>query len=163
MIPVVAALWQYRRAIGWALVVVAVGLAYWRVSAWHDAYKALPEVEAALEAEVACGEGSECEKRQIALQAAAEAKSAEVVQGYEQELAGLRSRPARVVRVCNDRGVQGAGPAGTADGTGPAAGVVSGPAGPDIGQDLYQLARDADEVAARLRALQQWNEALSAD
>ena len=56
-----------------------------------------------------------------------------------------------------------AGPAGTADGTGPAAGVVSGPSGQDIGQDLYQLARDADEVAARLRALQEWNKALSAN
>lgn len=163
MIPLNAIPWKL---IGWAALVAVIAFAGWRVSAWREAYKALPDVQAALELEQACGEGSKCQARQAALQAAAEAKSAEVVASYEQELTSLRNRPARVVRL---QAAGGAlcrpGAPGTADGTSTAAGVVSGPAGsnPDIGPALYQLARDADAVAARLRALQAWNEALAAD
>lgn len=163
MIPLAAIPW---RLIGYGVAVAAVLALGWRVHAWREAYKALPEVEAQLSAEVACEDGSQCASRQAALQAAAEAKSAEVVNGYEAELAALRARPVRVrtVRLCADPGdVQGAGATGAADGAGPGAGELHGAAGPDIGPDLYGLAREADEVAARLRALQEWNRALAGE
>jgi len=161
VIPLSAIPW---RLIGYGALAAAVGLLTWRVIAWHSAYKALPGVEAALEAEVACGEGSECQKRQAALQAAAEAKSAEVVAGYEQELADLRNRPLvrRVIRVCNDGGVQSTGTPSSTNGASPGTGELHGSTEFDTGP-LRNLAREADEVAARLRALQGWNEALSSD
>lgn len=166
MIPAVSGLipglpW---RAIGWAAAVLAVAMAGWRVSAWHEAYKALPAAQAALAAEVACEDGSECKAREARLQEAVGHETVRIVTGYEAELAALRSRPARVVRLCAEArpgDVRGAGPADSADGAGPAAGQLHGPAGRDLGPDLYQLARDADEVSARLRALQEWNRALS--
>jgi hypothetical protein len=152
------------RLIGYGVALAAFMALGWRVHVWHESHKALPGVEAALEAEVACGEGSQCQARQAALQAAAEAKSAEVVAGYEQELADLRNRPLvrRVIRVCNDGGVQSPGTPGSADGASPAGGELHGAVEFDTGP-LRNLAREADEVAARLRALQGWNEALSAD
>jgi hypothetical protein len=157
-------LWDYRKVAIWTLIVAVVALTGWRVSEWLRAYKELDFVKAQLVNERACGEGSECDKRQKALEAAHIETNAKVVGSYEAELAAVRNRPARVVRVCTDPGnVQGAGPAGASDGAGPAAGVVSGPAGPDIGGRLYDLAREADEVAARLRALQEWNRSLAAD
>lgn len=139
----------------------AVGIAVltfgWRVHAWHEGYKELA-------AERACEPNTECAKRaarfaeaqQKAAQEQAQ-KAQEAVQSYEQEIASLRARPARTVRVCPDPGgVRDAAPARAADGASPAAGELPGPAGRDIGADLYQLAKDADEVAARLRALQEW-------
>ena len=166
MMPIVAMLWQWRRAILWGAIVAAVALMGWRVSAWREAYKAYPALEERLAAEVECKAGSACDARQAALQAEQAAKSAEVVAGYEQELAELRNRPipVRTVRLCTARGgVQSAGPAGAADAGAPAAGIVPGAAGPDIGAGLYGLAREADEIVARCRALQDWNRALSAD
>ena len=138
-------------------IVAALGLFGWRVHAWHEGYKALA-------AERACEPATECAKRaarfaeaqQKAAQAASQ-KAQEAVTSYEQEIASLRARPARVVRLCPDSGgVRDAAAAPGADGAAAAAAVVPGPAGRDIGPDLYQLAKDADEVAARLRALQQW-------
>ena len=150
------------RLVGYGLAIGLIGLWFWRVSVWHKAYERLERVEARLELEQSCGKGSACEARQAALEAAQAETTTKVVATYESELAAVRNRPARVVRVCSDPGnVQGARPTGASDGTGPAAGVVSGPAGRDLGPDLYQLAREADEVAARLRALQEWNRALS--
>ena len=163
MIPLTAIPWKL---IGWAAVTICLSLFAWRIAAWHGAYKLLPDVQAALELEEACGEGSQCQARQAALQAAAEAKSAEVVASYEQELTSLRNRPARVVRLQAAGGaVRSSGTSDSTNGAGAPAGVVPGPAGgnPDIGPALYDLARDADAVAARLRALQEWNRALSAD
>jgi hypothetical protein len=148
-----------------AVLATAIAVMVWRVVVWHGAYEALPGVEAALEAEKLCGEGSACAARVAALEAAQQEVSKQVVSDYERELADLRNRPipVRTVRLCPDRGaVRGAGSAGPADGTGAAADVVPGAAGPDIGPELYQLARDADEISARLRSLQQWNAALSA-
>jgi len=151
------------RLIGWVAIVAAVAFAGWRVSAWKASHEALPAVRDALEAEVECKAGSTCEARQRELQEAAQAKTIEVVNDYEAELAALRSRPVRTVRVCPDSGdMRHARAAGPADGAGPGSGVIPGAAGRDIGPDLYQLARDADEVAARLRALQDWNRALAA-
>ena len=163
MAPVLFAIWQWRKAILVATAVITCGLLLWRVSAWHDAYEALPALESALKAERLCGEGSDCAARQAALEAAQAETTAKVVATYENELADLRNRPLvrRVIRVCADPGdVQGAAPTGTVDGTGPASGELHGSVELDTAP-LRSLAREADEVAARLRALQQWNAALS--
>lgn len=134
-------------------------LAGWRVSAWHSAYKELQGVQARLKNEEACGEGSKCQARQAKLQAAQDEKAKEVVDGYEKELADLRSRPpvTRVIRVCKaDPGNvrDAAGSQGT-DGSSPGTGVVQS-ADEFNTQPLRDLAREADEVSARLRALQGW-------
>ena len=153
----------------YGLAALLVALAVWRVVAWRAAYQALPAAQEALQAEIDCGEGSRCRERLAAAVAAQEARQAaistQVVESYEAEMESLRSRPAvrRVIRVCpeaTDRDLRHAVAAGPADGAGPAAGGVPGPIEFDTGA-LRDLARDADEVAARLRALQQWNEALS--
>ena len=155
--------------IGLAAVAIAALLALgWRVHAWREAYKAYPELQERLTAEESCGEGSKCSARQAALAAAAEAKSREVQADYERELADLRNRPipVRTVRLCPEGAagdVRRADSAGPAHGAGPGAAVIPGAPrpNPDIGPELYELARDADEVAARLRALQEWNRALA--
>ena len=153
--------------IPWRLVAASVALfaflaVYWRVTVWHDAYKTLPGVKAALKAEEACQEPSKCFTRQAKLQADADAKSKEVIDGLEAEIADLRNRPIprRVIRVCNDRGVQSPVAPGAPDGASPGTGDVHGTDEFDTGP-LRSLAREADEVSAQLRALQQWNEALS--
>ena len=160
MIPLAAIPW---RLIGYGSAVAAVALMGWRVSVWHESHGKLQAAENALEAERECREGTVCAKRAAELTQKAETTRQEVVASYEQELASVRSeRPVRVVRVCADPGnVPGSGTPGAADGSTAPGGVVSGPPRPDIGPDLYALAREADEVAARLRALQEWNAALS--
>jgi hypothetical protein len=148
------------RLIGWGALVAVIALMGWRVSAWHNAYERLGSVEEALESERLCDSGSACQARQAALEAAQAETTAKVISTYESELAAIRSRPARVVRLCPDSGhLPNAGNAPGSGGTAPA--VVPGPAGRDIGGELYDLAREADEVSARLRALQQWNAALA--
>lgn len=152
------------RLVGVVGMVAAVALAGWRVNTWHESHVRLKGVQAQLEAERACADGSECRARETRLQEAVGHETVRIVTGYEAELASLRDRKPRVVRLCPEAGAGGVrGPGSTAapDGAGPAAGFVSGPAGGDIGPELYRLARDADEVTARLRALQGWNEALS--
>ena len=155
------------KLVGYGVLAAAVGLLTWRVIAWHHAYHdELPAALAALKLEVECGPGSQCQAREEALRKAQAAKTAEVIGDYERELADLRNRPipVRTVRLCAGTGnVQGSRPTGAADGAGAPASVVPEAPGRDIGPDLYQLAREADEVAARLRGLQQWNEALAAD
>lgn len=154
------------RLIGAVVLVLAVAACGWRVSVWRGAYEALPGVQDALSREEACEDGSRCRERQIALQEAAGHATVVAVESYEAELAALRSRPPvrRVVRLCADPGPdylsRTPSTAGT-HGTGPASGVVHEAAGPDIGADLYQLARDADAVAARLRALQEYSRAIA--
>lgn len=155
----------YWRA-GVAVAVVALfALMGWRVSAWRQAYRALPEARAALAAEQACGEGSKCYARLSELQAAQRAVSETVVAVYERELADLRSRPpAPAVRLCRPRGtggVPGARPAGPADGAAPGGDVPVETSG-DIGQRLFNLADQADREALKLRYLQEWNRALAA-
>lgn len=165
MIPFLLPFWKFRKAILWIGIVAAFSVLGWRVSAWRQAYKALPEAQAALEAERACGEGSKCYARLAALQAAQQAVSETVVENYERELADLRNRPVpprRIIRVCADPSdVQSPGPAGTPDGTGPASGVIHGPVEFDP-RPLFDLAREADQLAARLRALQDYSRAVSA-
>jgi hypothetical protein len=160
----IALLWQWRKVIALAAVVICISLIGWRVSAWHTSHKALPGVQAALEAEEACGEGSKCDERQKALQAAQAAVTEQVVKGYEQELADIRSKPipTRVIRVCRQAGTGGVRvpadpgePAGTAP-----AGVVSGTDEFDT-RPLRELARRADEVSSGYRWLRSRDEALS--
>lgn len=145
---------------------VALG---WRINGWKRDAEALPGAQEALAAEVACQAPSKCAERVAALQAAQAAVSQQVVQSYEQEIAVLRDRPVRTrtVRLCPEAAagdVRDADPAGSPDGAGPGTGIIHGQAGPtpDIGPSLYALAAEADEIAARLRALQSWNKALSA-
>jgi hypothetical protein len=163
--PVLAALWQWRKAILWGGIVAAVALMGWRVTAWHAAYKALPKAQAALKAEVECLDGSECRAREARLQEVVGREQVRVVTAYEAELAAVRGRPPVTVRVCDRGGVPVSGPAGRGDAGTAAAGALSGPAAGDrdIGPELSALALEADEVTARCRALQQWNRALAAD
>ncbi len=141
-----------------AAVLAGLALFGWRVHAWHDGYKELAR-ERACEPQTACAERAArvAEAQQKAAQEQAQ-KAAEVVATYEQEIADNRRRAARSVRLCAPApgDVRNAAGTGSADGPGTAAGVVPGQAGPDIGAGLYRLAQDADEVAARLRALQAW-------
>lgn len=145
----------------WVTGLAAVALLGWRVQAWHAAYEELPAYRDALVLEQTCGEGSKCKEREN--QALKDAANATVVAvtTFGEELASLRNRPARVVRVCNEGGsVPVPGPATDSDGGSPDSGVVHGPTGRDIGRELYDLAADADKEVARLRALQQWNRSL---
>ena len=153
------------RIAAFAVAATAIAVVIWRLVAWHSAYDALPQVQAALEAEQVCGEGSKCAARVAALKATEAAISAGVVRDYENELQALRDRPpvTRVIRVCrqaNPGDVSGTGPAGSADGTTAGTGIVSGSVEFDP-RPLFELAREADELAARLRALQDWNRALA--
>ena len=162
MIPLTAIPW---RLIGYGAAVAAVALMGWRVSVWHGSHKALRVAEKALKAERQCADGTECAKRVTELNQKAVAATAEARATYEQELASVRSnRPVRVVRLCPDPGdVRDAGTAPGTYGTPAPGGVVSGPAGRDLGPNLYALAREADELAAQLRALQQFNRALATE
>lgn len=153
------------RLVGWGAAAAAVLLLGWRIHAWREAYQALPAAQEALQNEIECGEGSNCAERVAALQARSEAVSATTVARYEDEIAKLRDRPPvrRVIRVCPpaDPGdLRHADATGAADGAGPTAGELLGSVELDTAP-LRDLARDADEVAARLRALQEWNRALA--
>ena len=135
-----------------------------RINVWHDAHKALPGVQAALEAEQACADGSQCKARQIALQEVADRERERIESDYLRDLEALRARPpAPSVRVCRPAGaghVPSAGPARPADGTAPG-GELPVEVSDDIGQRLFDLADEADREALKLRHLQQWNQALS--
>jgi hypothetical protein len=154
------------RLVGAAGLVVAVALMGWRVTRWHDAFEALPGVRDALEREEGCLDGSKCADRVAALVVRQEQATKDAVADYERELEDLRNRPVptRVIRVCrqaNPGDVRVPGAPGGTDGTGAPGGVVSGPDEFDT-RPLRELAREADEVAARLRAIQEWNRALAA-
>ena len=162
-LPVLGALpWRF---IGWAAVVAATGLLFWRVSEWRQGYLRLERVEAKLELERSCGEKSECAKREQKFSEQIGHETVRIVGGYEEELAAIRARPARVVRLCpDDRGVPNAESAASpGSGTTSAAGVSAATRTDPAVSALYDLARDADEVSARLRAIQEWNRALAAD
>lgn len=154
------------RLIGYGMVLGAFVLLFWRINVWHTAYGELRSTQERLEAEQGCEPGSMCAARVAAAEVAQAARNQEAVAGYEKEIADLRNRPVptRVVRLCrpaNPGNVPDARAARAADGAGAGTGVVSESAGPDIGADLYGLAKEADEIAARLRALQDWNRSLS--
>lgn len=155
-------------AIPWRLIgiVAAAGAAlllFWRVNVWHEAYGELKATQARLAAEESCERGSKCAARVAAVQARQAAVSQQVMQSYEKEIADIRNRPAerRVIRVCPDPGdVRHAKSAQGTDAAGTRAGLVHGEVEFNT-RPLRDLAREADEVAARLRALQGFNEALS--
>lgn len=157
--------WHWR-LIGWGLLAALVAFAGWRVSAWHAAYEALPAAQEALEAEQLCQMGSKCFERQLELQEELDRASQQTIDSLASELEAVRSRRpgVRAVRVCAGSGnLQGAAAARAVDGAGAAAGQLSGSPGRDLAPELYELAKDADEVAARLRALQGWNQALAGE
>jgi hypothetical protein len=52
--------WRLVGAVG---LVAALALAGWRVSAWHESHKALPAVEARLQAEIDCKPATACQER----------------------------------------------------------------------------------------------------
>ena len=88
-----------------------------------------------------------------------------VANGYYAELQSNLNRPVPVgpVRLCRASPVPAPGPAASgADGPAAASGSDNRPAGgdleagPDIGPELFSLARDCDAEIARLRALQRW-------
>jgi hypothetical protein len=86
---------------------------------------------------------------------AAQAASQKASEGLQDELQNLRNtrKPAPAVRLCKP--AKPVPPTGAGrDGTAPGAGELPQEAGPDIGADLYGLADEADELAARLRACQ---------
>lgn len=162
MFPLAAIPW---RLIGYGAGVATILLLGWRVHAWREAYKELPGVQQALEREEACADESKCSERQKALESAQAAIAKQVVYSYEQELSDLRGRPVptRVIRVCraaNPGDVRDAGPAQGTDAARPGTGLVHGEIEFNT-RPLRELAREADEVSARLRALQGFNEALS--
>lgn len=68
--------------------VLAVAFAGWRVNAWHDSHKRLPDIEAQLAAEIRCEPSTACQRRAEAwaAQARLEAeKSAQEALGKAQE------------------------------------------------------------------------------
>jgi hypothetical protein len=97
-------------------------------------------------------EGVRTELAAVKAQQEASQKASE---GYQRELQDLRTarKPSPVVRVCREP-VPAAGSGGGRDGATPGSGELPQTAGPDIGPDLYGLADEADELAARLRACQ---------
>ena len=80
------------RLVAYSMAAIAVLVIGWRIHAWHESHKALPGVQAALEAEVACADGSECRARENRLQEAVGHETVRIVTGYEAELAALRGR-----------------------------------------------------------------------
>lgn len=162
-----------KRVLLWinvGVIVLLVALLVWfvqRVTAWAHAYDRLPVVEAELELEQACGDGSKCWQRSLEWQTEQSAKIQEVMETHGQELAALLARPIerRVIRVCPDPG------SGSVRGGAAAAGNhgAAAAAGPLLGSDeldtspLRELALEADQVSARLRGCQGWAEAVSAE
>lgn len=154
--------WRLLSVIALAAILLLLG---YRVAAWHTSYHELPEVQAQLDAELACEEGSACADR-VAEQAVQQAIiTADAVRKYEQELEDLRGRPipSRVIRVCpkgaagDVRDASGAGSAGR----GPAAaGLLHGADEFDT-RPLRELALEADEVSARCRTLLDRDRALA--
>lgn len=140
------------------LILGILGFAGWKVHGWHQDSLRVATVETQAARDVA-------QARQALEQTkAAYAASQKASENYQHELSAIRNRPvdARPVRLCRAApAVPGAGPVAGGSGEAvPATGVLSGPAGgdleagPDIGPELRELARQADEVSAQGRALQ---------
>jgi hypothetical protein len=128
----------YLRIAAIVAVVSALSFAAYKVNSWRQDALQLGAVR----------------QEMVELKAAQEASQA-ASQGLQDELQNLRNtrKPAPVVRMCKPaKPVPEAG-AGR-DGSTPGAGELPQEAGRDIGGDLYGLADEADELAARLRACQ---------
>lgn len=162
MIPLVALKAVPWRLIGYGLALGAFVLLFWRINVWHTAYGELRATQERLELEESCADGSKCRAREARLREEVEGEKAKVVEGLAAELAAVGNRPPRVIRLCPDRtGLSVSSPAAGGDAGTPGTGELSGPAGRDIGGDVYGLAREADEIVAKCRQLQNWNKALS--
>lgn len=151
------------RLVAYAAFAVVVAAFLWRVASWHKAYKELPEVRAQLENERSCGEGSVCEQNAFEARMRAAQVSDDIRKDYEQKLADLRNHPpAPPVRLCRPArpgDVRPSAPARPADGAAPG-GDVPVEVGEDIGQQLFDLADEADREALKLKSLQDWNRAM---
>ena len=159
MLPLAAVPW---RLVGAVAGVAAVALMGWRVNTWHTSHGLLRATEKRLEAEEACADGSKCRAREAKLREEMEGEKVKVVEGLAAELAAVSNRPPRVIRLCADRtGVPVSRPTAGGDAAAAGTGELSGSAGRDIGGAVYGLAREADEIVARCRQLQNWNRALS--
>lgn len=142
----------YLRLGGYALLAVALIACGLTVRSWHQKALRVDAAEARIEQIAREAKGA------MAALAEAHRKALDASRGYQDELRTLRANrgKSRVVRLCNDVPANPPedGGAGRRDGASPGAGELPQAAGPDIGPDLYGLADDADEVAARLRACQ---------
>jgi hypothetical protein len=143
------------KLVGYAVAVLAILALGWRISVWREAYKALPEVKAALAAEEQCLPASSCGIRVAALQVRQKAITETVVKGYEDEIREIRSRPVpeRVIRVCRPSGAGGVRVPTVAGGTGEGAAATGGvdradeyPTGP-----FREYALDCAALAAQAR------------
>ena len=139
-----------------AVIVAVLAIMYvgWLVNGWRQDSHDKAAAEAARDAAVR-------EAAQIAESLTEQIRaSQEASEGYQNELATLRAnRVPRVVRLCSDpaAGVPAPGSTpGGSDGPAPGPGSVPPSPGRDIGSGLYGVADTADELAARLRALQEW-------
>lgn len=163
MIALAAVPWRLIGVIG---LTAGVALAGQRVSAWREAYHQLPDVQAELVLELECDEGSKCRERETELRKELEDAHKTVVDTLGTELAAVRDRPPVTVRLCPAASdVSVSRPAGRSDGAPAASGAFSGSAAAhrDIGPELSALARQADEIVARCRGLQDWNRALAVE
>lgn len=154
MIPLLALKALPWRLIGYGVAVAALLAFGWRVNEWRQGYLGKAAAEARAE-QIAKDSAKALETVTAQLRASYEAS-----EGYQNELSSLRAArtPSRPVRVCRDVPAPATGSAtpGGPDATATAAGALPQEPGPDIGPDLYRDADDADEVSARLRALQEW-------
>lgn len=151
MIPLAAVPW---RLIGYGIAVAALLALGWRVNQWREGFHARAAAEARSE-QIAKDAATTLATVTAQLRASYEAS-----EGYQNELSTLRAArtPSRPVRVCRD---VPAAPSnrptpGGPDAATPGAGALPQEPGQDIGPDLYGQADEADELAARLRALQEW-------
>jgi hypothetical protein len=144
------------RIVSYALIGVGLVLIGWRISVWRDAYKALPEVQAALAAEVECLATSKCAERVAALQAAHKAINDQTARDYETRIAEIAARPVprEPIRLCRPARPSGVRVPGAAAPTSPGQGAdVPTEIGRDIAVELYGLADDADREALKLELL----------
>lgn len=135
--------------------VVVVGLFYagWRANGWRveagQRDDAIAERDAAVRAAEAFRQRTADEINRVNA----------ISKGYRDEIDSLRNRPVPVVRVCNPPVPATKGESPTGPGAGEAApgtGALPPQAGPDIGPGLAELADEADQMLARLRALQEY-------
>lgn len=148
----------------WGAVAIGLALYWWRITVWHRAYSELPKVQAALQAEVECKDGSKCQERQQILEKRASDEEEKIRKEYEQQLADINARPVPVepVRLCRPAGSGGVRVSRPAAGAGPNAGTeLPVEVGRDIKVELYRLIDDTDKEALKLRLLWERNMALS--
>ena len=94
----VAIYFRQWRILWWAIVAAVIGYSWHTLGQWKAAYDRLPEVEAALAAEIACAVDTECHKRAATLaeQARQEAalKAQDALQAAEKAEAAARANAA---------------------------------------------------------------------